>query len=125
MPIDQVVEGTEVQVLGTSEKRSLDDGREQQSSSSLPSGNINSSSLATYQQHLVALGGSLLGHHGRESSAFVPVVPSRSLHLGTYEDNGRKMDLVTMMADKRKEIALREEAACVAAAHAAAAAMFR
>lgn len=118
MPIDQVVENNEVQILGTSDKRVPDDTREP--SSSLASG----SSLASYQQHLVALGGSLLGHHGRESSAFVPVVPSRSLHLGTYEDGGTKMDLVTMMADKRK-IALREEAACVAAAHAAAAAMFR
>lgn len=123
MPIDKVVESSEVQILGTSEARVVDDARES-SSSSLPSGN--SSSLASYQQHLAALGGSLLGHHGRESSAFVPVVPSRSLHLGSYEDNGRKMDLVTMMADKRKEMALREEAVCVAAAHAAAAAaMFR
>lgn len=83
-----------------------------------------SSALASYHQHLAALGGSLLGHHTRESSAFVPVVPSRGLHLGGFEDGGRKMDLAAMMADKRKEIALREEAACVAAAHAAAV-MFR
>ncbi|KAG8315804.1 hypothetical protein J6590_063757 [Homalodisca vitripennis] len=51
-------------------------------------------------------------HH----SAFVPVVPSRSLHLYQPGD-----ELMAMMADKRKELALREEAACVAAAHAAAA----
>ncbi|KAL0274664.1 UNVERIFIED_CONTAM: hypothetical protein PYX00_002739 [Menopon gallinae] len=91
----------------------------------MPSSSLDNTTLASYHQHLAALGGSLLGHHGRESSAFVPVVPSRSLHLGPFEDgSGRKMDLATMMADKRKEMALREEAACVAAAHAAAA-MFR
>lgn len=82
-----------------------------------------SSALASYHQHLAALGGGLLGHHARETSAFVPVVPSRGLHLGGF-DEGRKMELAAMMADKRKEIALREEAACVAAAHAAAV-MFR
>ncbi|XP_017299049.1 zinc finger protein 628 [Diaphorina citri] len=52
----------------------------------------------------------------RESSAFVPVVPTRSIHM--YQGD----ELMAMMADKRKELALREEAACVAAAHAAAAA---
>ncbi|XP_065337133.1 protein bowel-like [Cloeon dipterum] len=66
-------------------------------------------------------------HLGRgESSAFVPVIPSRSLHdhspgrsssrdkspgpstSGAY---GRKsFDLMALMADKRKELALREEA---------------
>lgn len=52
----------------------------------------------------------------RETSAFVPVVPTRSIHM--YQGD----ELMAMMADKRKELALREEAACVAAAHAAAAA---
>lgn len=91
---------------------------------SIPSSSLDNTALASYHQHLAALGGSLLGHHARESSAFVPVVPSRSLHLVPFEDGGRKMDLAAMMADKRKEMVLREEAACVAAAHAAAA-MFR
>lgn len=91
---------------------------------SIPSSSLDNTALASYHQHLAALGGSLLGHHARESSAFVPVVPSRSLHLVPFEDGGRKMDLAAMMADKRKELVLREEAACVAAAHAAAA-MFR
>jgi Zinc finger, C2H2 type len=75
-------------------------------------------------------------HFGRgESSAFVPVIPSRSLHDhspgrdkspgpstssaansggggGAY---GRKsFDLMALMADKRKELALREEAMLVA-----------
>ncbi|XP_066139937.1 protein bowel-like [Euwallacea fornicatus] len=86
-----------------------------------------------------------MSHH-RETSAFVPVVPSRNmphpmlypgdihplLGLENRERNaegnknvegGRKstsFDLMAMMADKRKELQLREEAACVAAAHAAA-----
>ncbi|KAG5876030.1 hypothetical protein JTB14_018317 [Gonioctena quinquepunctata] len=97
-----------------------------------------------------------MSHH-RESSAFVPVVPSRSMHpilypgemhplLGsdliqeTRERNegtgnpeksvsgsfpaprksSSTFDLMAMMTDKRKELHFREEAACVAAAHAAA-----
>ncbi|CAH0564140.1 unnamed protein product [Brassicogethes aeneus] len=96
-----------------------------------------------------------MSHH-RESSAFVPVVPSRNMHPMLYPGemhpllgselirenrerpegtkpsgdappgnfpNVRKssssFDIMAMMADKRKELALREEAACVAA-HAAA-----
>lgn len=55
-------------------------------------------------------------HRESTSSAFVPVVPSRAMHLYQPGD-----DLMAMMADKRKELALREEVACVAAAHAAAA----
>ncbi|XP_059473288.1 protein bowel-like [Neocloeon triangulifer] len=66
-------------------------------------------------------------HLGRgESSAFVPVIPSRSLHdlspgrsssrdkspgPSTSSGYGRKsFDLMALMADKRKELALREEA---------------
>lgn len=50
------------------------------------------------------------------SSAFVPVVPSRSMHLYGAPDS-----LAAIMADKRKELAMREEAACMQAAiHAAA-----
>lgn len=128
MPIEKGSDNGEVQSVVASDKRMRSSIEPKESSpSSLPSTSLSSSNLASYQQHLVNLGGSLLGHHGRESSAFVPVVPSRSLHLGSFEDDGRKMDIVSMMADKRKEIVLREEAACVAAAHAAAAAaaMFR
>ncbi len=58
--------------------------------------------------------------HRTEStaSAFVPVVPSRAIHLyrPAATDN-----LVAMMADKRKELALRDDAARIAAAAAAAA----
>lgn len=62
---------------------------------------------------------SYLMHRAESTSAFVPVVPSRAMHL--YRPSSD--NLVAMMADKRKELALREEAANVAAAHAAAAAM--
>ncbi|KAK4874153.1 hypothetical protein RN001_013513 [Aquatica leii] len=100
---------------------------------------------------------SSMSHH-RESSAFVPVVPTRNVHPVLYpsemhplmgaelmrenRDRGEtskrgesggsvvtysgvrktpSFDIMAMMADKRKELQLREEAACVAAAaHAAA-----
>lgn len=100
---------------------------------------------------------STMSHH-RESSAFVPVVPTRPVHPVLYpgdihpfgpdlirenRDRGESskrgegssggvatysgvrktpsFDIMAMMADKRKELQLREEAACVAAAaHAAA-----
>lgn len=113
-----------------------------------------------YHHHLAAAAAAGLGsvplppsmsHH--QSSAFVPVVPSRSVHSVMYpgeihpllsaelmresrerpQENSSKndgssgsysrkssFDLMAMMADKRKELQLREEAACVAAAHAAA-----
>lgn len=128
MPIEKGSESGEAQTAVASDKRIRSSNESKESSgTSLPSTSLSNTNLTSYQQHLVTLGGSLLGHHGRESSAFVPVVPSRTLHLGSFEDDGRKMDIVSMMADKRKEIVLREEAACVAAAHAAAAAaaMFR
>jgi odd-skipped-like protein len=88
-----------------------------------------------------------MSHH-RESSAFVPVVPSRNMHpmlypadmhpllLGDergdssksgdssssiYSRKSTSFELMVMMNDKRKELQLqREGAACVAAAHAAA-----
>lgn len=104
-----------------------------------------------------------MSHH-RESSAFVPVVPTRNVHPVLYpgeihplmsaelmrenrdrgETNKRgesssgggggvatyaavrktpSFDIMAMMADKRKELQLREEAACVAAAAAHAAAL--
>ncbi|XP_045475900.1 protein bowel-like [Harmonia axyridis] len=89
--------------------------------------------------------------HQRESSAFVPVVPTRNMHpmlypgeihplLGTElirdsRDRGdssktndnpptfrrsssSSYNIMAMVADKHKELQLREEAACVAAAHA-------
>ncbi|XP_072394218.1 uncharacterized protein [Diabrotica undecimpunctata] len=129
---------------------------------SLPSsGSSNRSSSASryegqlgYQQVPLQ---STMSHH-RESSAFVPVVPSRNMHQMMYSgemhpllgseliresrdrsegksaENGasasgfpsvRKtsssgFDLMAIMADKRKELQFREEAVCVAAAHAAA-----
>jgi len=118
MPVD---EGGSSEVA-LSERRSRPTPDPMAASSS--SGSSTTSALASYHQHLAAIGGSILGHHTRESSAFVPVVPSRAIHLGPFEEGSRKMEIAAMMADKRKEIALREEAACVAAAHAAAV-MFR
>lgn len=90
--------------------------------------------------------------HQRESSAFVPVVPTRNMHPMLYpgeihpllsselirdsRDRGdssktgenpapsfrrsstSSYNIMAMVADKHKELALREEAACVAAAHA-------
>lgn len=58
----------------------------------------------------------LMMHRAESTSAFVPVVPSRAMHLYRPSND----NLVSMMADKRKELALREEAANVAAAAAAA-----
>lgn len=67
-------------------------------------------------------------HHGRESSAFVPVLPSRSMRPGLYPGmldgpdgmpkdgvpkRGSSYELMAMMADKRKELALREAAAAM------------
>ncbi|XP_023018598.2 LOW QUALITY PROTEIN: uncharacterized protein [Leptinotarsa decemlineata] len=128
---------------------------------SLPSGvNSRSSSATRYEgqlsyHHQVPLQ-STMSHH-RESSAFVPVVPSRSMHpilypgemhpllgsdliqenrernegapsseknvsssFSTVRKSTSTFDLMAMMQDKRKELHFREEAACVAAAHAAA-----
>ncbi|XP_065216035.1 protein bowel-like [Planococcus citri] len=63
----------------------------------------------------------LMMHRTESTSAFVPVVPSRAMHLYRPSND----NLVSMMADKRKELALREEAANVAAAAAAAMLMHR
>ncbi|XP_053691193.1 protein bowel [Sabethes cyaneus] len=67
-------------------------------------------------------------HHGRESSAFVPVLPSRSLRPGLYPGmldgpdslgkegvpkRGSSYELMAMMADKRKGFSLREAAAAM------------
>lgn len=111
------------------------------------------SQISGFHHHQVPLPSSM-GHH-RESSAFVPVVPTRNMHpmlypgeihslLGppelirdkeagvksgesvgggnfpTVRKSSSNFDLMAMMADKRKEFQLREEAVCVAAAHAAA-----
>lgn len=109
--------------------------------------------IPAFHHHQVPLPSSM-GHH-RESSAFVPVVPTRNMHPMIYpgeihpllgppelireKDTSAKsgesgggsgcppmrkssanFDFMAMMADKRKELQLREEAVCVAAAHAAA-----
>jgi len=67
--------------------------------------------LASYHQHLAAVGGLVASHH-RESSAFVPVVPSRGLDgpAGPAPPDARKassgsFDLLALMADKQKELA--------------------
>ncbi|CAH1135855.1 unnamed protein product [Ceutorhynchus assimilis] len=118
-----------------------------------PGGSNRSSSGSRYEgqipyHHQVPLAPTM-SHH-RETSAFVPVVPSRNMPhpmlypadihpLLSLENRDRNpdgsknpeppaamrksassFDLMAMMADKRKELQLREEAACVAAAHAAA-----
>ncbi|KFB45138.1 hypothetical protein ZHAS_00013092 [Anopheles sinensis] len=85
-------------------------------------------SQLAFQHHLMASGGGPPQHHGRESSAFVPVLPSRALRPGLYPPGvldgppdglskegapkrGSSYELMAMMADKRKELALREAAA--------------
>ncbi|PSN54511.1 Protein bowel [Blattella germanica] len=88
-------------------------------------------SLSSSHRAAAAAAGFELYHHHlavglhRESSAFVPVVPQR--FVSTYpplllDDKVERRELMALMADKRKELALREEAACVAAAARAAAA---
>lgn len=56
----------------------------------------------------------------REQSAFVPVLPSRTLRPGMFhnmidndgkEKRGSNFEIMSMMADKRKELAMREAAA--------------
>uniref|UniRef100_A0A182F5W0 C2H2-type domain-containing protein n=3 Tax=Anopheles albimanus TaxID=7167 RepID=A0A182F5W0_ANOAL len=107
-------------------------------------------SQLAFQHHLMAAaaasgaangggaGGAAGPHHGRESSAFVPVLPSRGLRTaamyppgvldggggggagppdglvskdGHAPKRGSSYELMAMMADKRKELALREAAA--------------
>ncbi|XP_063699887.1 protein bowel [Culicoides brevitarsis] len=79
------------------------------------------SQLNSYQHHLSQLG--QVSQHSRESSAFMPVLPSRSMRQGLYpgvldspdakeKRNNSGFELVALMADnKRKELALREAAA--------------
>ncbi|KAK9885408.1 hypothetical protein WA026_010904 [Henosepilachna vigintioctopunctata] len=120
-----------------------------------PRSSSSSRSTSSYESqlqyhHQLPLSASM-SHH-RESSAFVPVVPTRNMHpmlypgdihplLGTelIRDNRERGDgsksgetptpsfrrsssssynIMAMVADKHKELQLREEAACVAAAHA-------
>uniref|UniRef100_A0A3F2Z1Y5 C2H2-type domain-containing protein n=1 Tax=Anopheles quadriannulatus TaxID=34691 RepID=A0A3F2Z1Y5_ANOQN len=84
-------------------------------------------SQLAFQHHMMASGGGPPQHHGRESSAFVPVLPSRALRPSLYPGvlegppdglskegvpkRGSSYELMAMMADKRKELALREAAA--------------
>ncbi|XP_053673734.1 protein bowel [Anopheles nili] len=86
-------------------------------------------SQLAFQHHMMAsAGGPPPQHHGRESSAFVPVLPSRALRPGALypgvldgppdglskegvPKRGSSYELMAMMADKRKELALREAAA--------------
>lgn len=96
---------------------------------------------SAYRQHLASLGSGMLSSNHRESSAFVPVVPTRNLHPVLYpgemhpalmpsemlerdaqskepsertpsaSKRNSSYELMAMMADKRKELALREAAA--------------
>ncbi|XP_055600192.1 protein bowel-like [Uranotaenia lowii] len=82
--------------------------------------------LGGFPAHMMNPGASQ--HHSRESSAFVPVLPSRSMRPGLYPGmldapdglskegvpkRGSSYELMAMMADKRKELALREAAAAM------------
>ncbi|XP_055838093.1 protein bowel [Episyrphus balteatus] len=98
------------------------------SSASLATGSSYESQLA-YQHHLAAAAGIInssgpQSNHHREISAFVPVLPSRNLRGpgalysgimdGPDKDvakRGSSYEIIAMMADKRKELALREAAA--------------
>ncbi|KAH8412708.1 hypothetical protein KR009_004888 [Drosophila setifemur] len=62
-----------------------------------------------YQQHLAGLHGPPPPHH-REISAFVPVLPTGKGRPGSNSN----YEIIAMMADKRKELALREAAAAAA-----------
>ncbi|KAH8355814.1 hypothetical protein KR200_007247 [Drosophila serrata] len=66
-----------------------------------------------YQQHLAGLHGGPPGPpppHHREISAFVPVLPTGKVRPGSNSN----YEIIAMMADKRKELALREAAAAAA-----------
>lgn len=80
-----------------------------------------------YQQHLAAgMLNQAAQHHHRETSAFVPVLPSRGMRTNMYgglldapdqneagSKRGSNYELMAMMADKRKELALRDAAAAM------------
>lgn len=77
--------------------------------------------LSSYQHHLSQLG-QVVPQHSRESSAFMPVLPSRTMRQGLYpgvldspdakdKRTNSGFELVALMNDKRKELALREAAA--------------
>ncbi|XP_055684926.1 protein bowel [Lutzomyia longipalpis] len=93
-------------------------------------GSSNYEAQLAYQHHLATgmLSPAAQHHHHRESSAFVPVLPSRSLRASMYPGlldgpdqlpkdasgkRGSGYELIAMMADKRKELALREAAAAM------------
>lgn len=74
----------------------------------------------SYPHHL----GGMMNPPNREQSAFVPVLPSRGLRPGMYpgmldlpdskesvNKRGSNYEIMAMMVDKRKELALREAAA--------------
>lgn len=79
-----------------------------------------------YQHHLVGMLNPQQQHHHREQSAFVPVLPSRGLRTSIYPNlleapdqmqkeaaakrGGSNFDIMAMVADKRKELSLREAA---------------
>jgi odd-skipped len=74
----------------------------------------------SYPHHL----GGMMNPPNREQSAFVPVLPSRAMRPGMYpgmldmpdakdgvNKRGSNYEIMAMMADKRKELAIREAAA--------------
>jgi hypothetical protein len=73
--------------------------------------------MSQYQHSL----GGMMNPPNREQSAFVPVLPSRALRPGMFpsmmdspdgkEKRGSNYEIMAMMADKRKELAIREAAA--------------
>lgn len=63
-----------------------------------------------YQQHLAGLHPPPPPPHHREISAFVPVLPTGKGRPGSNSN----YEIIAMMADKRKELALREAAAAAA-----------
>ncbi|XP_017857304.1 PREDICTED: protein bowel isoform X1 [Drosophila arizonae] len=68
-----------------------------------------------YQQHLASSGLHGGPPHHREISAFVPVLPTRqSLEAKARAGSNSNYEIIAMMADKRKELALREAAAAAA-----------
>lgn len=86
-----------------------------QRSSSSASRATSSSFDAQYPHSL----GGMINPSNREQSAFVPVLPSRTLRPGMFhldtsdgkEKRGSSFEIMSMMADKRKELAMREAAA--------------
>jgi odd-skipped len=123
--IDQYLQSTSNQsTASASSIRTSSGGRTPSASSQ-----SNYESQLAYQHHLATSGMMNNGGqpHNRETSAFVPVLPSRGIRPNMYPldqpdqiskeipqaKRGSGFELMAMMADKRKEMALREAAAAM------------